>query len=196
MKKSSVSLLIGVCVLAWAVSGARADEIDEILDLEALTEESATQPLTVSKPAPALAEEPGALPPKPRMPPAAGEKDIAQLSRLELEYALMDATVELERLKDIVRRILKPNRRERAAMHYNMGCVYRSAGHFRKAEEAFMSALAINPHDAGVHYNLGILYDDDLDLPKKARRHYELFVSLAPNDKDAGQVYEWLTALP
>ncbi len=80
-------------------------------------------------------------------------------------------------------------------MQYNLGCVYWHGGQNKEAAKAFLSAIEINPDDPAIHYNLGILYDDDLKMPEKALKHYKRFLELSPEDKDAGKVYEWMTAL-
>ena len=79
--------------------------------------------------------------------------------------------------------------------HYNMGCVYKASRQYARAENEFLKALAIDPNDAAAHYNLGILYDDDLEQKDKARHHYQRFLELAPNDGDVATVQEWLAAL-
>ena len=55
--------------------------------------------------------------------------------------------------------------------------------------------LREDPTDLSVHYNLGILYDDDLDDKQKARAHYEKFLELGANERDAAKVREWLLSL-
>ncbi len=126
---------------------------------------------------------------------AATVASTAELSRDELELELAVSRQEVMRLRDIVQRILVANRRERAEMQYNLGCVLRHGGYNIKAEEAFLAAIKINPDDPAIHYNLGILYDEDLNMPKKAIKHYKRFLELSPDDKDAGKVYEWMMAL-
>ncbi len=132
-----------------------------------------------------------------RTAPSSMTGDIASLvDALTLkEKQLGEAQKEIRRLKDLVKRILEANRRERVVMHYNMGCVYRYGKEFKRAEEEFLKALEIDASDAGVHYNLAILYDDDLKDKKKARQHYERFLELAPEDKDAAKVREWLSSI-
>jgi len=108
---------------------------------------------------------------------------------------LAKAEKELDRLRDLVRRIWQANRREKLNMHYNMAAAYRAGGMMAKAEHHYMEALKIDPEDGGVHYNLAILYDDEMKNRKKAREHYEKFLELSPDDKDAAKVVEWLSTM-
>lgn len=109
-----------------------------------------------------------------------------------LEKELEEARKEIARLKDIVKRILEANRREKADMHYNIGCVFRSGGLYTKAEQEFLKALELAPDDPDVHYNLGILYEENLKNKAKAKYHYERYIELAPNEKDSAKVKQWL----
>lgn len=192
MKNLSSCILVVVLVQACCLLGATADEIDDVLGLETRAEAEGL-PMQESED---VVEEPGQHRPEPEPAMDAGEyRPLMLLTRDELEMEVMGARAEVERLKGIVRRILVANRREKEAMHYNIGCVLRSVGQYRKAEQAFMEALALNPRDPAVHFNLGILYDEDLKRPDKAKKHYQVFLNLAPDDEDAGRVYQWLTAL-
>lgn len=137
----------------------------------------------MSEPAPAIV-----VPPEP---------GVAAL-RLELvqrDLELAKAHKEIERLKDIVRRIQEASRRESVVLHYNKAGVYRASMMYKKAEEEYLAALAIDPNDAAVHYNLAILYDDNLKDKKKAKIHYERFLALAPDDEDVPKVREWLSSI-
>jgi len=162
-----LAILTGIVVAV----PAEADALDDVLEVEALTENAAE------------GGDGGAAAP-----------GVSGLSRGELETALREAHAEVDRLKDVVKRILVANRRERASMYYNMGCVYLAAGQPHHAEEALLQAIRLNPSDAGAHYNLGVLYEEELRRPERARQHYETFLRLAPDDEDADRVYEWLTA--
>lgn len=86
-------------------------------------------------------------------------------------------------------------RKERFTLTYNLGCIYMAAKQYGKAEKEFLKALDINPDDSSVHYNLGILYDDNLKDAKKARKHYERFLELDPTNKDAQNVIQWIKEL-
>jgi tetratricopeptide (TPR) repeat protein len=127
---------------------------------------------------------------------AAGQL-VERASALQQKDAeLAAAKAETARLQGIVRKVLEANRREKKDMHYNTGCVFRAGKMFEKAEGEFLKALEIDPEDAAIHYNLGILYEEDLKNTKKARTHYERFLKLAPDDPDAPKVQEWVTSLP
>lgn len=108
---------------------------------------------------------------------------------------LILAKQEIETLKKLLQQTMETHRHEKFALYYNMGCAYKSAGDYKKAEYWFLNALAINPNDAYIHFNLGILYDDDIGNKKKARYHYQQFLQLAPDDKDAAKVRKWLASL-
>ena len=111
------------------------------------------------------------------------------------QVALEMALKETVRLRELVQRVLDANRREQFVMHYNMGCIYKTNAEYGKAEEQFLRALAKDPSDPDIYYNLGILYDDDLKNPKEARKYYEKFILLFPNSKNVAQVREWLLSL-
>ena len=119
---------------------------------------------------------------------------LTALEKKQVE--LNTANKEIARLQEIIQKMLQVNRKEQANMHYNMGCAYKAGRLYNKAESAFLAALALTPDDPAVHYNLGVLYDDDLKNKDKAREHYKKFLKLAPDDPDAAQVQEWLILIP
>jgi len=131
----------------------------------------------------------------PAVTPVDGSADLLRQELMARELELAKANNEVERLKDIVKRIYEANKREVVALHYNKAAVYRTGSLYKKAEEEYLAALAIDPNDADVHYNLGILYDDNLKDKKKAKEHYQKFLELAPNDEDAAKVQEWLASI-
>ncbi len=83
-------------------------------------------------------------------------------------------------------------RKDREDYYYNLGVVLMREGRFKKAAYLFEKALHLDPLDASAHYNLGILYDDHLDEPKKAIRHYEAFLKLSRNHDQVRDVAKWL----
>jgi len=73
-----------------------------------------------------------------------------------------------------------------------MASVYARDGKFAEAENEYLQALRIDPTDADVHYNLGILYDDEMKQPEKAMVHYRRYLQLNPHGPDADQIRNWL----
>jgi len=224
-KMALAKIVGACCIILSAVCLVAAeDEIDSMLNVEKSLQKN-TSPKKVeikaeqkTEPAKAVKKETPA-PAKPAVvqktalkdekKPAVAEKEEkvmhvvapdnnVEVLRLELrlrEIELAKANKEIERLKDIVRRIQEANRRESLIFHYNKASVYRSSMMFKKAEEEYLAALAVDANDAGVHYNLAILYDDNLKDKKKAKQHYEKFLELSPSDPDAGKVRDWLSSI-
>lgn len=124
----------------------------------------------------------------------AGEMDIATLkSELQMrEHRLIKAermTALLEKAREEVRQVSDTEKRD---MHYNMAAVYAKEGKFRDAEREYLRALRLDPADAVVHYNLGILYDDNLNNKRRAAMHYRRFLKLSPHSEDVDAVKDWL----
>lgn len=101
-----------------------------------------------------------------------------------------------ERVADVLEKarteVLRAGDREKLNMHYNMASVYARDGKFADAENEYLQALRIDPTDADVHYNLGILYDDEMKQPEKAMVHYRRYLQLNPHGPDADHVRNWL----
>jgi tetratricopeptide (TPR) repeat protein len=112
---------------------------------------------------------------------------------LEKDVANKDALI--EELQVELTKTQESTLRDRLTLAYNLACIYKAARQYTKAEAEFMKALALDPDDPGVHFNLGILYDDNLDDARKALVHYQRFLELAPHDKDAPKVIEWMSSL-
>jgi len=98
-------------------------------------------------------------------------------------------TAVLEKARDEVAQV---SERERRDMHYNMAVVYSKEGRLREAEAEYLRALQIDPNDPAVHYNLGILYDDELNEKDKAAMHYRKYLKLSPHGSDVDAVKGWL----
>jgi tetratricopeptide (TPR) repeat protein len=101
----------------------------------------------------------------------------------------------IEEREAILMRAMGDVRRQKVTLAYNIGCVYKASKQYSKAEHEFMKALALAPQDAAIHFNLGVLYDDNMRQPDKARQQYQKFLELAPQDDDAPRVIEWLKGL-
>ncbi|HZR47732.1 MAG TPA: tetratricopeptide repeat protein, partial [Candidatus Manganitrophaceae bacterium] len=77
----------------------------------------------------------------------------------------------------------------------NLGEVYRRSNEAKKAEQAYLRAIEINPKYADAHYNLGTLYDGVIRNPKKAAHHYRKYMELKPASPDSVQVGQRLAAI-
>jgi tetratricopeptide (TPR) repeat protein len=174
-----------VTVAAWLVAtSGRSDEIEEIRQIRDTTANPPPAAAEAPKPSAAQTVKPAAV-----APPAPAPAQPAVVPRGDL------AQIEIERLRAQVAALQEELRQQKVNSHYNMGCVFRACGQPRRAEDEFLKALALDPDDAGTHYNLGVLYDDNLRNRLKARKHYERFLELAPQDPDAARVAEWLTTM-
>ena len=172
--------LVAMLSMMLVAHGAMAGEQDEIAAFETQVEAFAVE-------GSGLEPAEGVIEAMPVSMPAA-----MAVSR---ETDLDKANVEIDRLKQVVAGLWDRLKREQRNSHYNMGYVYKVCRQYERAEQEFIKALELDPTDPGLHYNLGILYDDDLKNRTKARHHYEMFLELAPNDTDVPQVTEWLMAL-
>jgi tetratricopeptide (TPR) repeat protein len=84
---------------------------------------------------------------------------------------------------------------ENRDMLYNLALVYAREGRAREAEQAYLRALQLDPSDPDVHYNLGILYDDELKNRSRALMHYRKYLKLSPHAPDKDQVENWVMQL-
>ncbi|MDA0990064.1 MAG: tetratricopeptide repeat protein [Verrucomicrobia bacterium] len=187
LKRTGGGLLLAVAATGWfSDSGAVADEIDEILQIERMAYDEAVE----------LGEIGGSPVAQPQMQPATvASPTVRHRSADSLERELRAARSEIDRLQQELVKQEERHQLELQHSYYNMGCVYRAARQFERAEAEFVKALTIDPDDAAVHFNLGILYEDELNDKARARQHYQMFLELAPNDRDAPLVIEWLESM-
>ncbi len=111
------------------------------------------------------------------------------------EHRLLRAERVAEVLERARSEVEQSGRRQRLNMHYNMASVYARDGRFVEAEQEYLKALQLDPNDADVHYNLGVLYDDEMGRPAKAILHYRRYLQLNPHGTDADRVRNWLMRL-
>ncbi|MCE9613188.1 MAG: hypothetical protein K8T26_02875 [Lentisphaerae bacterium] len=114
------------------------------------------------------------------------EKREQRLIKAERMNALMEKT------REEVKQVSKKEQRD---LYYNMAAVYSKEARYQDAEQAYLSALRVDPTDAGSHYNLGILYEDVLGDKRKAVMHYRAYLKLAPSADDVDEVKSWIMQL-
>lgn len=86
-------------------------------------------------------------------------------------------------------------RAEEAQAHYTSALQHARAGKYRDAERMYLKALNADSSNAAIHYNLGILYQQSLYDPGKAAFHYQKYLDLKPDARDADTVRGWLMEL-
>jgi len=63
------------------------------------------------------------------------------------------------------------------------------------AEDAYLKALKLDPKNPQISYNLGVLYGDYLNDPRKAAKFYRQYLKLSPRAADAPTVRAWIIEL-
>lgn len=128
---------------------------------------------------------------------AARERELENI-REELrlrEYRLTKAGRMANMLDEALEEVRKVSDEQKRDMHYNMAVVYAKEGRFKDAQAEYLRALRIDPADAAAHYNLAILYDDELNNKSRAAAHYRKYLQLNPNAPDQNEVQEWIMRL-
>jgi tetratricopeptide (TPR) repeat protein len=120
---------------------------------------------------------------------------VAVQLRGQIESERSERTVELASRERELAALIEANQKDRVTLSYNLGCLYKASKRYQKAEAEFLKALALQPEDPAIHYNLGVLYDDCLAQKNRAQKHYNRFLELAPDDDDAPRVVEWLSQI-
>jgi len=132
------------------------------------------------------------------------EEDLRALQMLKKEHEAMIRQLTLEKTvlkkgtapfypgakKD--KRALSLADKQKLDMHFNLAVAFDRTKMYKAEEREYMECLRIDPNDANVHYNLGILYDDRLNDNAKAVKHYRRFLELRPVSEDSEQVKEWI----
>lgn len=76
---------------------------------------------------------------------------------------------------------------------YNQFAIFkREAGNFAEAEKLYLQAINVWPFHAASHKNLAILYDLYMGKPEQALPHYEAYLQLVGEDKQAAS---WIADL-
>lgn len=136
---------------------------------------------------------------------AGGEESVLAARERELEnireevrrreYRLIKAERMAAMMSEAREEVQEVTAEQTRNMHYNMAVVYAKEGRFREAETEYLRALRIDPADAATHYNIAILYDDELNSGKRAVMHYRKYLQLSPDAPDRDQVKQWIMRL-
>ena len=77
-----------------------------------------------------------------------------------------------------------------AKAHYNMGNIYFQKGEFEIAAREYYQAVTLMPDDPDSHYNLALISGEYLNDQSTALKHYQMYLYLNPEAKDADFVKE------
>jgi len=77
---------------------------------------------------------------------------------------------------------------------YNLALLYRENDDDATAIRLLNEVVKGKADYATAHYALGLIYSDKPENYAKARQHYEKFLSIAPNDRSAPVIRQWLSA--
>ncbi len=75
---------------------------------------------------------------------------------------------------------------------YNLALLHQEEGEMDDAVRLMQAIIRDEPDYAKAHYALGVLYSRDASTYGLARRHYQRFLALAPTDRSAAVVRQWL----
>jgi len=89
-------------------------------------------------------------------------------------------------------RPVDPDRDESLTYHVGMARAYYRLSDYPRAVEMYAKALELNPADAEVCLQLGIIYQDNLKDTEKAAAYYREFLRLSPDSQKAELVRGWL----
>lgn len=137
------------------------------------------------------------------------DKKDSAIQKEELRVEGLERQVAMERAKfqkvkkvaqlfdriDQERKIQLLPETEKKALYRSTADSLYSKGQFKLAEREYLKALKLDPADADVHYNLGVLYDDELENKSRAVYHYTTYVELRPAADDVDEVMSWLRNL-
>jgi tetratricopeptide (TPR) repeat protein len=77
---------------------------------------------------------------------------------------------------------------------YNLALLYRENKDDTTAIRLLNEVIKSKPDYATAHYALGLIYSDSPTTYGQAKTHYEKFLTLAPNDRSASVIKQWIAA--
>jgi len=91
-------------------------------------------------------------------------------------------------LKKKILLIEEARNNDMASLYQELGTAYTLAKLFGQAIDAYTKALSLNPNNAEVNYNLGLLYQHSRGDAKKALHHFKKYLRLEPEAKNKEEV--------
>jgi len=77
---------------------------------------------------------------------------------------------------------------------YNLALLYRDIKDNTSAIRLLEEIIRAKPGYAAAHYALGLIYSANPDTHARAKQHYQEFLRLAPNDRSAAVIRQWVNS--
>jgi tetratricopeptide (TPR) repeat protein len=117
----------------------------------------------------------------------------AELSQAEVNKAEVDKTDRIATLMGTLEPVgVDASLSKQRDSHIRKGSALALDSQFKKAIAEYEQALKLDPYHADIHYNLGVIYDDELQENEKAVRHYRKYLELRPRAADSDLVRSWM----
>jgi len=90
-------------------------------------------------------------------------------------------------------------RKEKAALYEELGTAYIQSKLYDLAIDTYEKSINLNPENAELHYNLGLLYKHSQSNSKKSLYHFKKYLQLDPkakNKKEVEYIIEMLQRAP
>ncbi|OGX18085.1 MAG: hypothetical protein A3K83_03075 [Omnitrophica WOR_2 bacterium RBG_13_44_8b] len=127
------------------------------------------------------------------------KQDYAKLKetyeKLAKDKASLEAKMEKENVSSRLSKVMQRNdelAKENSILHYNLGVCFTQAQDFNKAVLEFEKVLKLNPNDSETHYNLGVIYAEQIQNSAKAIEHFKKYLTLSPQDVDADRARRYI----
>lgn len=108
------------------------------------------------------------------------------------EKSLAVYTGQKEQLRQKILFFQDEVKKKQLKFHFNTAIQLEEKGLHHEALREYLTCLEIDPTDADTHYNLGILYDDKLNLNSAAVGQYQLYLKYCPRGENVWQVKNWI----
>ena len=110
----------------------------------------------------------------------------------ENKKTVLDVTNEKERIANQLQQTEDQFKDEAFKLHYNLGLAYDESRQHKEAVAEYEKALEINRDDADLHYNMAIIYHEQIHDLVKAIEHYNAYIELSPDAQDVDKVRHWM----
>jgi len=99
------------------------------------------------------------------------------------------------KLKKMILDIENARKSDMSSLYQELGTTYIQTKLFGPAIDAYTKALSLNPNNAEINYNLGLLYQHSQGNTKKALYHFKKYLRLEPEARNRKEVESLINML-